>query len=96
MHEIRKQPPEEYFLGSIYKKELREKLIDPWHVKLKVGEILIVFKIDAGADINVISSKTFRTLKKIVQIGAAIFQEEDKNLRVIAYASCTLTQTEKI
>ena len=41
----------------------REK-IDPWHVKLKVGEIIIIFKIDTAADINVISTKTFRKLRK--------------------------------
>lgn len=45
-------------------KELREKLIDPWYVKLEVIEIHIVFKIDTGAYMNVISLKTFGTLNK--------------------------------
>ena len=40
----------------------REK-IDPWYVKLKVGEILIILKIDSWADINVII-KIFRKLRK--------------------------------
>ena len=41
------------------RKKLPEKKIDPLHVKLKVGDIRIIFRIDSGADINVISTKTF-------------------------------------
>ena len=41
----------------------REK-IDPWHVKLKLDEIPIIYKIDTGPDINVIRTKTFRKLRK--------------------------------
>ena len=64
IREIRKHPTERYFLGSICKNELPEKKKDPWHVKLKVGEIPIISKIDTGADINVISTKTFQKLRK--------------------------------
>ena len=64
IREIGKLLAKRYFPVSIYKKELREKLIDHWHVKLKVGEILIVFKSDIGEDIDAISSKTFRKKKE--------------------------------
>ena len=64
IRKIRKQLTERYFLGSICKNELPEKKNDPWHVKLKVSEIPIILKIDTGADINVISTKTFRKLRK--------------------------------
>ena len=63
--ELRKQPTERYFLGSICKNELPEKKKKhSLHVKLMVGEIPIIFKIDTGVDINVISTKTFRKLRK--------------------------------
>ena len=65
IRKIKKQPTERYFLGSICKNELPEKKkTDPYHVKLKVGEIRIIFKIDTRADINVISTKTFRKLRE--------------------------------
>ena len=41
-----------------------QKKIDPWHVKLKVGKIPIIFKIDTGVDTNVFNTKTFRKLRK--------------------------------
>lgn len=65
VRQVEKHTTEEYFLGAIYKrKEFRENAIDPWHVRLKVCENNLIFKIDTGADINVISYETFCSLRK--------------------------------
>ena len=42
----------------------RKKKREIWYVKLKVCEIPIIFLIDTGTDIDVISTKTFRKLRK--------------------------------
>ena len=64
IRDIQKQPTVRYFFGSICKNEFPEKKIDYFYIKLKVGEIPIILKIDTGADINVIRTKTFRKLRK--------------------------------
>ena len=48
----------------IYMQKWTSREKSPWPVKLKIGGIPIILKIDTGADINVISTKTFRKLRK--------------------------------
>lgn len=48
-----------YFLGSVYNiNELEEQ----WMVQLLIGATPVKFKIDTGADINIVAEETFSKL----------------------------------
>lgn len=52
-----------YFLGAVSK--AKDDSSEQWAVKLLVGSISVEFKIDTGADVNIIREETYHSLRPV-------------------------------
>lgn len=53
----------QFKMDAILKKNIHVLQTDKWRIKLQGNETLINFKIDTGADVNVIPVKIYNTIK---------------------------------
>jgi len=92
------EPQDDAFLGSVNNKLHNKTSSKDWTVDVCVDNNNVNFKIDTGADVNIISDKIYNSKfrhKPLLPVSKVIRGPDQKPLPILGYIKCTISKGDK-